>query len=32
MNTTLFDFLDRLQVQTEPKPGQYLGEDGLIYL
>lgn len=31
MNTTLFDFLDRLQVQTEPKPGQYLGEDGLIY-
>lgn len=31
MNTTLFDFLDRLQVQTNPRPGQYLGDDGLIY-
>lgn len=31
MNTTLFDFLDRLQVQTNPRPGQYLGDGGLIY-
>ena len=30
MNTTLSDFLDRIQVQKEPGPGQYPGEDGLI--
>lgn len=28
---TMFDFLDRIQVQKEPRPEQYLGEDGLIY-
>lgn len=28
---TMFDFLDRIQVQKEPGPEQYLGEDGLIY-
>lgn len=31
MNTTLFDFWDRIQVQKEPGLGQYLGDDGLIY-
>lgn len=28
---TMFDFLDRIQVQKEPRPEQYLGEDGLLY-
>ena len=28
---TMFGFLDRIQVQKEPGPEQYLGEDGLIY-
>lgn len=28
---TMFDFLDRIQVQKEPRPEQYLGEDGLVY-
>ena len=28
---TMYDFLDRIQVQKEPGPEQYLGEDGLIY-
>ena len=28
---TMFNFLDRIQVQKEPGPEQYLGEDGLIY-
>lgn len=28
---TMFNFLDRIQVQNEPGPEQYLGEDGLIY-
>ncbi len=28
---TMFDFLERIQVQKEPGPEQYLGEDGLIY-
>ena len=28
---TMFDFLDRIQVQKEPGPEQYLGEDGLLY-
>ena len=27
----MFNFLDRIQVQKEPGPEQYLGEDGLIY-
>lgn len=31
MNTSLFDFLNHVQVQKEPAAGQYLGEDGLIY-
>lgn len=31
MNTTLFDFWDRVQVQKEPEAGQYRGDDGLIY-
>ena len=28
---TMYDFLDRIQVQKEPGPQQYLGEDGLLY-
>lgn len=28
---TMFGFLDRIQVQKEPGPEQYLGEDGRIY-
>lgn len=28
---TMFNFLDRIQIQKEPGPEQYLGEDGLIY-
>lgn len=28
---TMFGFLDRIQVQKEPGPEQYLGEDELIY-
>lgn len=28
---TMFGFLDRIQIQKEPGPEQYLGEDGLIY-
>ena len=28
---TMFGFLDRIQVQKEPGPEQYLGEDGLIF-
>lgn len=31
MNSALVGFLDCIQVQKEPDPGQYLGEDGLIY-
>ena len=31
MNTILFDFWDRIQIQKEPGPGQYLDDDGLIY-
>jgi DNA replication protein DnaC len=27
----MYDFLDRIQVQKEPGPEQYLGADGLIY-
>ena len=26
---TMYDFLDRIQVQKEPGPEQYLGADGL---
>ena len=28
---TMYDFPDRIQVQKEPGPQQYLGEDGLLY-
>lgn len=28
---TMYDFLDRIQVQKEPGPQQYLGEDGFLY-
>ena len=31
MNSSLFGFLDCFQEQKTPGPGQYLGEDGLIY-
>lgn len=31
MNSALVGFLDCIQVQKDPDPGQYLGEDGLIY-
>lgn len=31
MNSSLFGFLDCFQEQKIPGPGQYLGEDGLIY-
>lgn len=31
MTRILFDFLDRIEVQKTPEPGQYLEEDGLIY-
>lgn len=31
MSSELIGFLDCIQIQKVPEPGQYLGEDGLIY-